>query len=69
MSIDNWSVSSPRLGEKFSWRATFEPTPDARRVLTGVVPGDVSPQNTTVHVTFLLNFGEELDRQLAGRRN
>ena len=45
-------------------RAIFDLTPDGQRVLTYVNPVDTVEQRSSVHVTFLLNFFDDLRRRL-----
>ncbi len=45
-------------------RANFDLAPDGKRVLTSVLPVDTGEHNSSVHVTFLLNFFDELKRRI-----
>ena len=42
----------------------FDMTPDGPRVLTYVNPMGTGEQSASVHVTFLLNFFDEIRRRL-----
>jgi hypothetical protein len=58
-------ASGPMPGSVPIWGAqTFDITPDGKRVFTTINPVENVEQNSSVHVTFLLNFFDELKRRV-----
>jgi len=66
---DSFLVGKPRLwtDARISanmGHADFDVAADGQRVLTSINPVDRVEQSTTVHVTFLLNFFDELKKRV-----